>query len=199
MTIEAALRRIVADLRAQRCRFAVVGGLAASVRGEPRTTRDVDLAVAVADDREAEAIVRGLLLRGYRVLSQLEHETGRLATVRLVPPRSSEADFVVVDLLFASSGIEVDVVDRAEVVELGPELSVPVARRDHMVAMKVLSHHPQRRGKDRDDVLSMLAVATGDEIDAVRRLLVRIAESGYGREKDLTAEFEAMLRDAGNR
>ncbi len=35
-------------------RWALIGGLAVAVRAEPRFTRDVDLAVAVADDRELE-------------------------------------------------------------------------------------------------------------------------------------------------
>jgi hypothetical protein len=35
--------------------FALVGGLAVSVHVEPRFTRDIDLAVAVAGDAKAEA------------------------------------------------------------------------------------------------------------------------------------------------
>ena len=56
-----ALRRIVADLTAERVRCALVGGIAMGARTEPRFTRDVDLAVAVNDDSEAERIVRALL------------------------------------------------------------------------------------------------------------------------------------------
>jgi hypothetical protein len=37
-----------------------VGGLAISVRSDPRLTRDADLAVSVADDQEAEALMRSL-------------------------------------------------------------------------------------------------------------------------------------------
>ena len=55
----AALRRIVSDLEEAGKPWALVGGLAVSVRVEPRTTRDVDVAVAVAGDSEAEALVRG--------------------------------------------------------------------------------------------------------------------------------------------
>jgi hypothetical protein len=36
-----------------------------SVRAEVRFTRDVDIAVAVGDDAEAEALVHGLGARGY--------------------------------------------------------------------------------------------------------------------------------------
>ena len=53
---EAALRRIVSDLRALDRRFALVGGLAVSARTEPRLTRDADIAVFVTDDGDAESL-----------------------------------------------------------------------------------------------------------------------------------------------
>ena len=93
----ATLRRIGADLAGIGAGHAVVGGLAVSVRTEPRFTRDVDLAVAVADDAMAEAVIGELLQRGYRSLAMVEHEaTGRLATARLTSPVD---DGIVVDLL----------------------------------------------------------------------------------------------------
>ncbi|MBL8899776.1 MAG: hypothetical protein JNM84_19250 [Planctomycetes bacterium] len=59
------------DLEARKTAFALVGGLAVSVRCEPRFTRDLDLAVAVASDLEAEALVREWIRGGYRILAQM--------------------------------------------------------------------------------------------------------------------------------
>jgi len=79
--LEAALRHIVSDLDALGVRWAIVGGLAVSARAEPRTTRDVDVAVAVTCDEEAEAVVHALQGRGYLVRSVVEHAgRKRLAT-----------------------------------------------------------------------------------------------------------------------
>jgi hypothetical protein len=64
------LRRVAEALRAAGQRFALVGGMAVAVRGEPRFTRDVDLAVAVSGDREMEALL--FERRGVR-----DHRTGR--------------------------------------------------------------------------------------------------------------------------
>ena len=50
-------REIRAELRRQKVAFAIVGGLAVSVRSRPRFTQDIDLAVAVSSDAEAEAVV----------------------------------------------------------------------------------------------------------------------------------------------
>ncbi len=74
---ETALRRIVTDLRVLDRRFALIGGLAVSVRTEPRLTRDADLAVPVDGDADAEALVRALQGRGWRVLAAIEQEATR--------------------------------------------------------------------------------------------------------------------------
>ena len=75
-----------------------------SIRAEVRFTRDVDLAVPVSDDADAEALVRELSAAGYRPLAVVEHEVKRrLSIARLASPEG-----VVVDLLFASTGLEPD-------------------------------------------------------------------------------------------
>ncbi|MHB8420758.1 MAG: nucleotidyl transferase AbiEii/AbiGii toxin family protein [Myxococcales bacterium] len=97
--LEDALAAIAAALAELRVACALVGGLAVSARAEPRFTRDLDLAVAVASDAEAEALVRALGSRGYRPLSTVEQTSAaRLATVRL-SPSSEPGEGVVVDLL----------------------------------------------------------------------------------------------------
>jgi hypothetical protein len=81
-----------------------VGGLAVSARTEPRLTRDADLAVLVADDRDAEALVRDLQARGWRVVAAIEQNVAsRLATVRLALA-GEDVRGAVVDLLFARPG-----------------------------------------------------------------------------------------------
>lgn len=107
--LESVLATVAADLDALGVSWAVVGGLAVSARAEPRLTRDVDIAVAVRDDAQAELLTRALMNLGYQVLAHLElTATSRLATVRFLPP-SSDPNRVVVDLLFASSGIEPEI------------------------------------------------------------------------------------------
>ena len=55
-----------------------------SARAEPRLTRDADLAVLVAGDRDAETLVLDLQARGWRVVAAIEQDAaGRLGTIRL--------------------------------------------------------------------------------------------------------------------
>jgi hypothetical protein len=125
--LAAALKRIARDLRDRRRDFALVGGLAVSLRAEERLTKDVDLAVSVKDDAQAEEVVQDLLEAGYSLKTALEQKrTGRLATVRLLPPRSLPGK-PLVDLLFASCGMEPEVVEAAEIFEVLPGSRVKVA------------------------------------------------------------------------
>lgn len=82
---ELALAAICDELARRKRRFALVGGLAVSVRAEVRFTRDVDLVVLVADDAEAESLILELRSAGYSAVASVEHETQhRLATIRLM-------------------------------------------------------------------------------------------------------------------
>jgi hypothetical protein len=199
-----ALGTVLADLSSARTGCAVVGGLAVSVRTVPRFTRDVDLAVSVESDAAAESVVAGLLERGYRVLGQLEHaDTGRLATVRLlVRPTSSaasarddEVEAPVVDLLFAMSGVEQEVVAGAESLPLAPGVVAPVARRGHLIALKVLSARDPRP-QDSVDLAALLDGATIADLDLARATLDTIVQRGFHRGKKLIAELERALARA---
>ena len=65
-----AAARTASDLQALGARFALIGGFAVGARGEPRYTRDVDLAVSTADDAEAEALLFAMTRRGLKVLAR---------------------------------------------------------------------------------------------------------------------------------
>lgn len=205
--LRAALIRLQTDLVASRAKWAVIGGLAVSARAEPRTTRDLDVAVSVSGDWEAQRTVRFLLDRAYQVEAQLEQEaTGRLATMRLRVP-GEEGAGVVADLLFASSGIEPELVTDAEALEVMPGLFMPVARTGHLLALKVLAldlEHPERRPQDLGDIKELLRVADPDEIQRARRGLDLVTRRGYGRSRDdrprdLRAEFEDLLQSSEGR
>lgn len=195
-SLEAALRRINTDLIQARVPFAVVGGLAVSVRTEPRFTRDADLAVALATDAEAESLIHTLRANHYGIEAVIEQEAvGRLATVRLT--LSSEPRSPVVDLLFASSGIESEVVAEAEVMELLPHLRMGVARIGHLIALKVLSRDDVRRPQDVGDLRALLRVASPAELARARRGLALIAGRGFHRGRDLTSEMNMLLPSTG--
>ncbi len=188
MTVSVALGQALEALRNEP--IALVGGLAVSARSEPRFTRDVDLAVAVKRDSDAEALVRRLVGSGYRVAAQIEQEaTGRLATVRLLPVDGA----VVLDLLFASSGIESEIVHSSTRLTLFADVTVPVASIGHLIALKLLSRSP-RRAQDDSDLRALHAVADAAALAEARSALDLITSRGYARDKHLQSEFNDWLR-----
>lgn len=67
--------------------YALVGGLAVSIRARERFTRDIDFAVAVGGDDEAEELARSFQQQGFIVLDALEQtQRKRLATLRFSLP-----------------------------------------------------------------------------------------------------------------
>ena len=189
---ELALAAICRELLRLGRRFALVGGLAVSVRAEVRFTRDVDIAVAVADDSEAESLTYELRLAGYSAVARVEHESRqRLSTVRLMSPSG-----VKVDLRFASSGIEAEIVDRATPIDFEGAGPVPVANAEELLAMKVLSMTDTRL-QDRIDAQHLLQFTPSLDISRVREHLARITDRGYAREQDLEAKLAVVLRDVG--
>ena len=173
-------------------RWALVGGLAVSARCEPRFTRDIDLAVGVGNDADAESLVHTWLGAGYRVVATVEQETlRRLATVRLAAPMEPAAG-VVVDLLFASSGIEQEVAEAAEPLEVFPALAVPVARVGHLIALKLLAR-ADSRPQDAADLHALLAVADSDEVGRARESVRVIEARGFHRGRSLESDLDALL------
>lgn len=192
-TIEGELRRIAGHLARLRRTFALVGGLAVSIRGEVRFTRDVDLAVALVSDAETESLVRDLRAVGYEVIAIVEHEIrARLSTVRL---RSRAG--IKVDLLAASTGIEQDIVAAATTVAIDGAGAIPVARPEDLLAMKILSMS-ERRPQDRMDARGLLLANPALDLRAVRDRLALIRERGFDRDQDLDAKLAAVLRDVSD-
>lgn len=159
------LRRAGEEFDRRRLPWAVVVGLAVSIRAEPRFTRDVDLAVAVADDAAAEALVGDL---------------------------RADAAGIVLDLLFASSGLEQEVCESAERLEILPGVTVPVARAGHLVAMKLLSRADHRL-QDEIDLRNLAVVLKTEDIELARLAAARIEAVGANRGRELVADLARFL------
>ncbi len=192
MTELSAPERALADIHvrlqdAGRC-YALIGGLAVSVRGEVRFTRDVDIAVLVENDADAERLIFDLRTGGYVPVATVEHQRHhRLATARLQSPSG-----VVVDLMFASCGIEPEIIKRATVVSLPSVGELPVAASEELVAMKILSMS-ELRLRDRLDALQLLKHGDVD-IARVDANLALITQRQFDRDQELSAKLQSLLR-----
>ena len=188
--VEQELRKAVADLDALKIKWALIGGLAISVRSVPRFTKDLDFAVAVANDSEAEDVVHRLRSRGYQPVEVLEQDyVKRLSGVRLERGGSD----VIADLLFASSGIENEVVASATRLLVLPRLSAPVATTGHLIALKTLAG----RNQDLTDLGSLIPSASAEDLEVARQAVRLIQERGFNREQDVVADLDKLIAELG--
>lgn len=172
--------------------WVLIGGLAVSALTEPRFTRDVDLAVIVDSDRDAEALIRSLRADGYELLALVEQEAvDRLATVRLRAPTEDPAG-VVVDLLFASSGIEAEIVRAAGRAVIFTGVEVPLPAIGHLIALKVLSES-ERRLKDRQDLIALIGAADERELERAREAVELITVRGFNRGRVLSVALAEWI------
>ncbi len=188
------LLRLGRDLESLRLRWALIGGLAVSVHVEPRTTRDVDVVVAVAGDPEAEQVVMALRGRGYHDYpfgaGMERRDMDRLAGYRFLAPGEDE-EGLVVDVLFAFSGVEPEIVANAQKLEVFSGLFVPVIRPGHLLALKILASRP----RDLEDARGLIRAIDAGEIQQAAEMLELIQDRGFqpDRDRDLGAELARLL------
>ncbi len=115
----------------------------------------------------------------------------RLATIRL--RRSFAGVPILVDLLFASSGIEPEIVVAAENLEIVPDLVLPVATTAHLIALKLLARDDATRPQDLADLRGLLSTASADDIAEARLAVRLITERGFHRDRDLESDLDALL------
>ena len=149
----------------------------------------------MANDYAAESLVRRLLTQQYRLLASVEQDAvGRLATVRLGTTADTAAN-VVVDLLFASCGIEPEIAEAAEEIEILPGLVAPVAKTAHLIAMKLLARDDDRRPQDRSDLRALIEAASDKDIEDARKAIELITLRGFHRDRDLATELTRLTSE----
>lgn len=103
---------------------------------------------------------------------------------------------MVAELLFASSGIEPEIVAAAESLDVFPELVLPVATVAHLVALKLLARDDRDRPQDADDLRALREVATSEDLRRAREAAGLIVERGFGRGRNLVGAFDEWSASA---
>ncbi|MBC7855244.1 MAG: hypothetical protein IAF94_17580 [Pirellulaceae bacterium] len=145
----------VSLLDAERIPYALVGGLAVSLRGQPRMTADVDM-VMLADVPRSLALVQGLEGTSFRPLFDGVAEVVQKA---FILPLQHRATHVRLDLALGLSGFERQAVARAERLSLAGA-SIAVVTAEDLLMMKVLAGRPQ----DEQDIQGLM-IAQGRHLD----------------------------------
>lgn len=157
--MENSLQRTLADaaafLRDERLAYALIGGIAASLHGQPRVTADVDLVVAADVDRALE------LLRSLdgKPFSPLFDGAEQVVERAFILPMRHGVTGIKVDLAIGLSGFERQAIARAEPITLGDH-TIFVARAEDVILLKLLAGRPQ----DEQDIRGIV-VAQHENLD----------------------------------
>jgi hypothetical protein len=135
--------------------YALVGGLAASIRGQPRATADVDMVID-ADVARALKLSEALERTTFRPLFP---QVSEVIERSLILPLRHRSTTVKVDLAIGLSGFEQQAIGRAERFDISG-CAISLATAEDLIVMKVLAGRPQ----DEQDVRGIV-VAQGNRLD----------------------------------
>ena len=167
-----------ADVRA-----AVIGGVAASLVGRPRVTKDVDL-LAVADESAWPELLAMGKAHGIGSRTDDAIEFARTTRVLLL---SHEPSGVELDISFAGLQFERELVERATLRSVR-SVTFRVATAEDLLIMKVLALRP----RDIADIEGILTVVKRLDLDRVRRTIAEFS-AALGSD-DFVTEFERILK-----
>jgi len=164
----AVLADLIAWLTAEEVAGVVIGGLAASLLGRPRLTRDVDVLVLVDEGRWpgfcAAGAKYGFVPRRSNTLTFAQQN--RVLLMR------HEPSGIDADVVFGSLTFERETVTRAVLIDVGGVL-VPLPCPEDLIILKAVAHRPQ----DLSDIEAILAVHPQLHLKRVRRWVREFSEA----------------------
>ena len=118
--------------------FAVIGGLCALLRGEPRFTADIDLVIAA----EPDAALHLLDAARHSPFQPLLEDAAEFARQAYLLPLHHARTGITVDVSFGATGFEQQLIERAELESLG-NVRLPVATAEDLILLKLIAGRPR--------------------------------------------------------
>ena len=176
------LRDLVAWLDAEKVQGVVIGGLAASLLGRPRLTRDVDALVLAAEGHWAGFLAAGA---NHGFIPRRADALAFAQTTRVLLVRH-EPSGIDADLVFGSLRFEKAAITRAEWVDLGG-VRIPLPLPEDLIIMKAVAHRP----RDLEDIAAILIAHPKLNLRRVRRWVREF--SAVLEMPEILTDLEALL------
>lgn len=148
------LSQIVVAFDEQKIRYALIGGLALSMRGVQRATLDIDLILTTEDLHEAHGKLKELgFARHFHSENVSHYQSTRFPVVR-------------VDILHAFRRVSLGMIDRAQRLPWTKGVAVPVVLIEDLIGLKVQAfcNDPERLPHDWSDILLLAKYAQQNQI-----------------------------------
>jgi hypothetical protein len=188
--VEQLLQVTLADaidfLAGEKVSYALIGGLAASLRGEPRVTADVDLVIGTDVDGALHLLQ---VLEG-SPFAPLFAGVEEVVSQAFILPLLHRTTAVKVDLAIGLSGFEQQLLRRATLVDLAGQ-AIRLATAEDLLVMKLLAGRP----RDLQDATGIVMVQ-GDSLDW-EYCRKTDQELGQAIDVDLSTQVEQLRIDHG--
>jgi Nucleotidyl transferase of unknown function (DUF2204) len=149
LTLVPALKAVMQWLTSERVDGAIIGGVAASIRGRPRITKDVDV-VVLADDIGWERVLDSAAR--YGLVPRIDNALDFASRSRMLLLRHDKSG-IEVDVSLGGLPFEREAVERASMVDV-KRLRLRISSAEDLVIMKAVARRPQD-WLDVDVILSM--------------------------------------------
>jgi hypothetical protein len=140
-------------------RAAIIGGVAASLLGKPRLTKDID---AVVLDVDAQVLIESGAPYGF--LPRIADAVDFARNTRMVLLRFTEGA-IDIDLSLGALPFEYEVIERSSMIDVSPGVSIRVASPEDIIIMKAVAG----RGRDITDRVRSTAAARMNPIPVPMR------------------------------
>jgi len=164
----------------------IIGGIAASLVGRPRFTRDIDAVVLHADDALDDLLA---LLREGRIVPRTTDAVAFARATRVLLLRHEPSE-VPVDLSLGLIPFEVTAVEKREVREVSG-IEIPLPRVEDLIVMKAIAQRPQ----DLEDIRGILIAHPELNRAAVRKTVREFAE--VLESPEIVRELDRLFRATG--
>ncbi len=182
-TLVHALTALMRWLDGEGIRGTIIGGVAASMLGRPRLTRDVD-AVILADELGWDKAIESA--RSYQIAPRIDEPLEFATRTRVLLLRHVPTG-VDIDVSLGALPFEREMIERSSMADLGPiQLRLPAA--EDLIVMKALA----RRPRDIADIESILDAHQDLDLAHIRRWLREF--SSVLEMPEIQEGFERLLR-----
>jgi hypothetical protein len=178
----AALEALEECLQRADRRAIIIGGLAASLLGRPRLTRDIDALADIADD-DLDLVIECAAFTGIEPRIHDARDFAIRSRVLLLRHRASQID---IDLVMATLPFEQDAVSSGQALSLGP-LEIRLPRVEDLLIMKAIAHRP----RDLADIEGILLAHPEADLDRARRWIREFAAAST--QPELIEDFDRLV------
>ncbi|HLF11979.1 MAG TPA: nucleotidyltransferase [Gammaproteobacteria bacterium] len=177
-----ALADVVAWTKAAKIPVVIVGGVAASLLGRARLTRDIDALVRLPESLWQKAVVRAA---EYGLLPRIEEPVAfaRRSRVLLLKHEPTEID---IDVMLSILPFEFAAIDNGRMTRIGG-LEVNLPRVEDLLVMKAIAHRP----RDLLDVEGLIDAHPDADLSDVRKWVREFSNAATMPE--LLADFDRIV------